>query len=343
MSAPKIVDKKSEVTFKTIEVLRGSSAIFQEFIKVASSYQKSCQKMAEDGKKFADIIQKIGQTQTNDVGDGLAKLAEVFRSIETKRETMARIMQDDLINAVQKAMKPDENELTQFEGDYKKTRENFRGQIQKLEQNSKKAGKKGGDALKQSIVQLNDKVKEADQLKAEKLRQILMIERKRYCNFLMNFSSIIQAEIDICNDEARFKEGESGWKSVANSAATLPSALEALINEKQAERTFVPISGSTDQYSGTYYNDYSNYDDSNYNQPTYHGSGGSFNANQSYGTSYTTTATALYDFAGEQPGDLPFYNGEVISVTKADDGSGWMTGELNGRTGIFPSSYVQLN
>jgi len=340
MSSPKVVDKKSEVTFKTIETLRGSSALIQEFLKVASSYQKSCQKMAEDGKKFADIIQKIGQSQSNDVGEGIVKLAEVFRSTETKRETMARIMQDDLINAVQKAVKPEENELTQFESDYKKTRENFRGQIQKLEQNSKKAGKKGGDALKQSIASLNDKVKEADQLKAEKLRQVLMIERKRYCNFLMNFSTIIQAEIDMCSDEAKFKEGESSWKSLANSAATLPAALEALINEKQAERTFVPISGSTDNLHQDYYNDYSHYDDANYN---YGGGAIQNNYNTGYGTNSYLTATALYDFAGEQPGDLPFYNGEVISVTKPDDGSGWMTGELNGRTGIFPSSYVQLN
>ncbi|GAA6055436.1 hypothetical protein JCM3770_006993 [Rhodotorula araucariae] len=53
------------------------------------------------------------------------------------------------------------------------------------------------------------------------------------------------------------------------------------------------------------------------------------------------TAVALYAFEGAEATDLPFAEGERISVLEivSDD---WMKGELNGRTGIFPSAYVQM-
>ncbi|BGP54198.1 hypothetical protein JCM8202_001332 [Rhodotorula sphaerocarpa] len=52
------------------------------------------------------------------------------------------------------------------------------------------------------------------------------------------------------------------------------------------------------------------------------------------------TATALYDFEGTQAEDLPFVTGDTITVTEivSDD---WLKGELRGRTGIFPTAYVQ--
>ncbi|ORY90808.1 SH3 domain-containing protein [Leucosporidium creatinivorum] len=55
------------------------------------------------------------------------------------------------------------------------------------------------------------------------------------------------------------------------------------------------------------------------------------------------TATALYAFEGQDSAeDLSFNEGDQILVLEhvSED---WMKGELNGRTGIFPSSYVQMS
>jgi hypothetical protein len=86
-------------------------------------------------------------------------------------------------------------------------------QLEKLEANSKKAGKKGGESLKevtkmvcrqnlttilffyQAITALNDKVKEVDQIKSDKLRTILLLERRKYCNFLSYWNPVIQMMI----------------------------------------------------------------------------------------------------------------------------------------------------
>lgn len=54
-------------------------------------------------------------------------------------------------------------------------------------------------------------------------------------------------------------------------------------------------------------------------------------------------AVALFTFDADQPGDLGFKKGDVITVTKkTEKAEDWWTGTLNGKTGIFPSNYVQM-
>jgi len=53
-------------------------------------------------------------------------------------------------------------------------------------------------------------------------------------------------------------------------------------------------------------------------------------------------AKALYDYAGEAEGDLPFREGDIINVTDQSNPDGWWTGELNGVSGAFPSNFVEL-
>ncbi|XP_077135427.1 SH3 domain-containing protein 19 isoform X2 [Ranitomeya variabilis] len=51
-------------------------------------------------------------------------------------------------------------------------------------------------------------------------------------------------------------------------------------------------------------------------------------------------ARALYDFCGENEDELSFKAGDVISALESVDNE-WMSGELCGKTGIFPKNFVQ--
>ncbi|XP_061584856.1 vinexin isoform X3 [Cololabis saira] len=55
-------------------------------------------------------------------------------------------------------------------------------------------------------------------------------------------------------------------------------------------------------------------------------------------------AVALYNFNADQPVELSFRKGEVISITRRVDDK-WLEGRISGtsRSGIFPDSYVQVN
>jgi len=51
----------------------------------------------------------------------------------------------------------------------------------------------------------------------------------------------------------------------------------------------------------------------------------------------------LYEFKGQQKGDLPFQKGEMITILekKVNGDPGWWKGKVNGREGVFPSNFVQ--
>jgi hypothetical protein len=58
------------------------------------------------------------------------------------------------------------------------------------------------------------------------------------------------------------------------------------------------------------------------------------------GGQYIGTCTALYDFPGENEGDLPFQEGDTINIIDNSDAEGWWHGELRGATGYFPRNFV---
>eukprot|EP00123_Amoebidium_parasiticum_P014405 comp22486_c0_seq1/m.33919 comp22486_c0_seq1/g.33919 ORF comp22486_c0_seq1/g.33919 comp22486_c0_seq1/m.33919 type:complete len:437 (-) comp22486_c0_seq1:89-1399(-) len=52
------------------------------------------------------------------------------------------------------------------------------------------------------------------------------------------------------------------------------------------------------------------------------------------------TVRALYDYEGQNVDELSFKEGDVIRLLQEDDGSGWATGSMRGRTGLLPANYV---
>ncbi|THY78195.1 DUF500-domain-containing protein [Aureobasidium pullulans] len=54
-------------------------------------------------------------------------------------------------------------------------------------------------------------------------------------------------------------------------------------------------------------------------------------------------AIAKFTFDPDQPGDLGFKKGEIITIVKkTDNAADWWTGRIGSREGIFPSNYVEL-
>jgi len=63
----------------------------------------------------------------------------------------------------------------------------------------------------------------------------------------------------------------------------------------------------------------------------------------SYSVAPEGQAIALYDFVGQEDGDLSFKKNDVIQVIKRPAGEEWWTGRIGMREGIFPSNYCEFH
>lgn len=54
-------------------------------------------------------------------------------------------------------------------------------------------------------------------------------------------------------------------------------------------------------------------------------------------------AEVLYDFDGQEASELSIKVGEILTISNKDVGEGWWEGtNSQGKTGLFPESYVEL-
>jgi len=316
-----------EITQKTVNNLKSTiPPLVSDFLRAAQKYQQQCAALANAGLVLAEAVIKIGSTTRNEIGEGLKSLGEIIKEQEIRREEMSKALIVELINPVRVAMENDQKEVLQFEKNYKKERDNLVAEILKLEAKTKKVTKKTSpDELKNNIQTLNDKIKEAEVIRGTRLRDSILLERKKYANFLSSWNRIVSLQIKNLQEAIDKYVGHEGdWTTLATSWGVLPPEYGDLITMQ--ERTLVQIQTDEAGSSQMGYNYQNTYDTTIPEKPV----------------SQTDQVRVLYDYVPEAAEDLPLTAGEIITVLQHDDGSGWTKGlNQEGREGIFPSSYAE--
>eukprot|EP01088_Endostelium_zonatum_P017632 TRINITY_DN52_c0_g1_i1.p1 TRINITY_DN52_c0_g1~~TRINITY_DN52_c0_g1_i1.p1 ORF type:complete len:386 (-),score=126.90 TRINITY_DN52_c0_g1_i1:105-1262(-) len=94
-------------------------------------------------------------------------------------------------------------------------------------------------------------------------------------------------------------------------------------------------------YEEPAYNQEPAYEEQNYNQEPAYDENAGYDAGAAGGGGNGFNCRALYDYAGENAGDLSFNEGDIIVVNDDSDPSGWWSGEVHGVSGFFPSNFVE--
>jgi hypothetical protein len=317
-------------------------------------------------------VNKVANASTNakgvnDLGVGILQLAETLKKVEQKRTEMIRSLDVDLLRPLAANVRNYERFASRFEKDYSRDHKLAVESIKEAEKESAKAGKKGAEALQQAIQTVNRRVKEMEELRKSRLREAIIEQRKRYCFFIMHFTTFFKTEQEMHDTGSRqVSTNFSTWLQLATSPDQLPSAVEELVETKQ--QTLLAIQnddgnyGYSDMYADSGFDRSNSFSSNTFSEPddTPTMSPPALPPKNIYATPpilppknvYQSqpvdnvirpgcNARALYEYAGDaNGGKLSFREGDVILVQEAD-GSGWCLGELRGAIGWFPENYVQ--
>lgn len=193
---------------------------------------------------------KLSTNFRGDLEEGIRKMAEAQREIERRRLEMSEHLLREVVQPLGRSVDSESRyELPAFEKEYQKKRTKLMRELKDVESETKKVGtrkkQQTPEELQKSIKILTDKVKDLDRLRSEALRQVLLMERKRGCDFLRMWTRVMEQQLyqftegyNILNDGRQF------WADLAASRDRLPNddeALLAAVSAMTAERTFVPL------------------------------------------------------------------------------------------------------
>lgn len=272
------------------------------------------------------------------------EISSTQKALLNKFEDLNNEILEHLCTTVQTMLVKERQDLATYEKNYHKEHQAILAQVKKAEKQTQKAGKKGPQALQEAIQDLTDKMNSIQEHRQTKLTEILLLERKKYCDTLGLWNRVADAQMLCLADANSSLETMHGkWKEVAGTYTTLsPEAVDFLSRVGKRERTATAITGGGEEAYDEEYYDEEYYDEEYYDEEGYAEEG--YYEEEGYeagGGGGTFQARALYDYVGEQEYELGFKAGDIITIHSEDNSTGWWTGELNGKVGPFPGNYVE--
>ncbi|KAL6079641.1 Intersectin-2 [Balamuthia mandrillaris] len=195
---------------------------YQDFFKLLQRYQGALSVVKELEDSIGKALIDIGKSTEDDIGGGISSCGELYSSMAAEfqwKELEGLPAQMNLEHRVKRVIT--------FEKDYKSNYKNLQGQLKKLDGKSRRVGKKATkttDELKQYIQQMKDKTLETDKFKVEQLQEAILLGREQNGAFLALWAEWMNARssyFESCAKQTR--PAEAGWKSLAQSASTLPT------------------------------------------------------------------------------------------------------------------------
>ena len=181
---------------------------------------------------------------------------------------------DKIAHQIQTNLQKERTDLQNFEKSYYKRHGEIVEELRRAEKETKKSGKKSPYQLQQAIQELTDKMNEMTNHRQAKLKEILLMERKRYCDIVHLLNSVIDSQMSLSTySNQTLQDQHQKWKGVADTYNQLPSDCQALISRSGVkERTSTAITTgelSSETVATESYDEYASeayYDENYYNE-----------------------------------------------------------------------------
>jgi hypothetical protein len=193
MAARKSVSEKDDPraleTLRYVAVLKDSQPHFAELVKAVQKHQAQLTALSTSGVIVADVLLKIGEQEKGDLGESVKKVAEVQKQISEQLVKVAQAWTESIQQELSTKLNTDKQDVANFEKNYKGKRSASVKNLKKAESNQVKMNKpkmksKNPEKAEEANAQLAQAEKEHDNLLAEQLREVVLLERKKYCHLL---------------------------------------------------------------------------------------------------------------------------------------------------------------
>jgi len=341
-------DPKVLKTLEVIQMLKGCEPTMGEVTKATTKYVEVMQKLVDAGKILAAVLGGLADQHGGDLGDGLRATSDLIKQLEAKRSKQAQVLMDTIIDPYSKGEhRPDVNksEVAGFEKRYKAERAASLKAIKKGETTSRKEAKrkkKNQQALDDALAGLSRSVESHDTMLGEMLREIIILDRTRFCNYIKAWNDVLLSDSE---------DFDAGCKLIAEKLPELQALAEtsqqiedteSLISnsrpsnalaqiEKVRETGYFPAAplslGDGDDTLG----------------PSMGGSvADALGDDDPLGahpvTPYKVRVKQRYD--AQNPDEISLVLGDIFDVTAEID-ENWAVAEVHGQRGMFPSNHVE--
>mmetsp|Transcript_7109 Transcript_7109/g.14924 ORF Transcript_7109/g.14924 Transcript_7109/m.14924 type:complete len:386 (+) Transcript_7109:15-1172(+) len=372
-------DEGSQEAFRTVGVLKGSASDLSQLIKLTRTHHAAMQNAIESGKQLVDHLVKITtkmEPRIGGVSQAFIEMSTAEKGVFGKFEEYNNFLLENVAQKLTTQMQQERGAIQEFEKGYHKQHQDLIAQVKKAEKNVKKAGKKSPQDLQNAIQNLTERMNAITTHRQNRLEEILLMERARYCNVVSMWGAVIDAQINFYQNSASNLAGQNPkWKEIGATGSQLSAQsrdLLAGVGVKERTSTSLISSGNTANegyyeegyYEEGYYEEgYEGYYEEGYEEGYYEEGYEEGYYEEGYDQSYQQPAAgyptpggyaapqpaapgsfqarALYDYQGTHDYELQFNAGDIITVTQEDPSTGWWTGEVHGRVGPFPGNYVE--
>jgi len=343
-------DPKVLKTFEVINTLKATEPTISEVTKAAAKYVDLQLKLCDAGKILAAVLAGLADQHGGDLGDGLRTTSDIIKQLEAKRSKQAQTLLDNVVDPYTKGEhRPDQNkaEVASFERKYKGERSASIKLIKKGETTSRKLAKKKKKdqrALDDALAGLSKSVEAHDAMLAESLRNVVILDRTRFCNYIKAWNEVLISESECYKAGSELvAEKLPELQALADDTAErIPDEVLRLISESKPEAALKQLEKvrETGYFPAGL--------DLGDNEGTIGGASGSAIADSLADEDDPLGAHAVQPYKvrvkqrydAQNPDELSLVLGDIFDVTAEID-ENWAVAEVHGKRGMFPSNHVE--
>ncbi|KAK0425831.1 hypothetical protein QR680_009414 [Steinernema hermaphroditum] len=336
------MERKIEVTYELIGALiagiheylqpnpatRAKMATMGALSKVRGTTKASPYPQTEG--LLAETMTRYGQSlDGSDLGKALCDAGEAYRQMADIKYQLEENVKQNFLDPISHLQNSDLKDVNHHRTKLKGRRLDY-------------DCKKRKQTRDEELIQAEEKLEESKKLAEQAMYNVLSNDVEQ----VSQLAALVDAQLDFHRQTTQILENlQSQLRGRVKEAGTRPRA-EHVAKPVLADRT--PRSRSpVDHLSGATANiNFDNPGASTTAPPPYaksiNGSAGAPPpAHSPILPPRKATAKALYDFEAQNPGELDFKEGQVIDLVSQID-ENWFEGSVNGKSGFFPISYVQV-